>query len=79
MSSWSSVTPRSRTTGEKIKWEKSAAKTDRCSFTSCCRVPNQINWVFEGLSLRQLVDIQVSRIPKKGKRVENFSQTLNMF
>src|SRR6218665_830682 len=33
------------------KWEKSAAMADRSSFASCCRVPDQINWVFDGLSL----------------------------
>src|SRR6218665_897302 len=61
VSSWSSVTPRSRTTGEKIKWGKSAAMAERSSFASCCRVPNQINWVFDGLSLKRLVDIQVTQ------------------
>src|SRR6218665_3868728 len=64
VSSWSSVTPRSRTTGEKIKWGKSAAMADRSSFASCCRVPNQLNWVFDGLSLKRLVDIQVSKTSK---------------
>src|SRR6218665_4030796 len=64
VSSWSSVTPRSRTTGEKIKWGKSAAMAERSSFASCCRVPNQINWVFDGLSLKRLVDIQVSKTSK---------------
>src|SRR6218665_1266989 len=64
VSSWSNVTPRSRTTGEKIKLGKSAAMADRSSFASCCRVPNQINWVFDGLSLKRLVDIQVSKTSK---------------
>ena len=43
---------------EKDKWGKSAAMIDRSSFASFCRVPNQINWVSERLSLRRLVDIQ---------------------
>src|SRR6218665_1706237 len=40
-SAFSSVPPKSRTTGEKIKWGNSAAMLD-----CCCRVPQQINWVF---------------------------------
>ena len=43
----------------KDKMGKSAAMADRSSFASCCRVPNQINWVFDGL-----VDIQVSKTSK---------------
>ena len=37
---------------------------DKSSFASCYRVPNQINWVFDGLSLKRLVDIQVSKTSK---------------
>src|SRR6218665_1436148 len=44
--------------GKEKKLEKSAAMADRSSFASCCRVPDQINWVFDGLSLERLVDIQ---------------------
>src|SRR6218665_2340519 len=48
----------------KDKWGKSAAMADRSSFASCCRVPNQINLVFDGLNLKRLVDIQVSKTSK---------------
>ena len=66
ISSWSSVTPRSRTTEEKIKFGKSAAMADKSSFVSCCRVPNQINWVFDGLSLGW----QLSRIARDSPGIE---------
>jgi len=53
-----------QTTEEKIKMGKSAAMAARSSFACCCRVPSQINWGFYGLSLRRLVDIQVSKTSK---------------
>ena len=43
---------------------KSAAMSAKSGFTNCSRVQRQINWFFDGLSRKRLLDVQVSRNPK---------------
>jgi hypothetical protein len=63
VSSWSRVTPRSRTTDEKVRSGKAAARAAMSNLASCWRVPNQMNWVLEGLSRSRFDDIQAPKAP----------------
>ena len=63
VSSWSIVTPRSRTTDENVRSGKAAARAAMSSLTSCWRVPNQMNLVLEGLSRSLFDDIQAPKAP----------------
>src|SRR6218665_4178024 len=60
-SSWSKMTPRSRTEMEKRKVGNSAERDSESSLSSCWRVPNQIYWVLCGFSSKRLDDIQALR------------------
>ena len=55
------IIPRSRTTEEKIKCGKSAARVGMSNLASCWRVPSQINFVLRELRRSQLDDIQVPK------------------
>src|SRR6218665_273923 len=58
VSSLSRVTPKSRTLDEKVKSGKVEEISLWSNLRSCCRVPNQISRVLEGLRFNLFVFIQ---------------------
>src|SRR6218665_1895968 len=58
VSSWSRVTPRSRTVVENRTPGKRSSKMERSTLDNCTRPPTQMNCVFPGFNLRRFEDNQ---------------------
>ena len=64
MSSWSSVTPWSGTTGEKVIWGKSATMVTRHELHKLLPIAKPDKLGFEGLTYRRLIGMIASKAPK---------------